>query len=1175
MSHDKIPALFSLHEKELRKNIDHNDSPFLGLFADFFKKTTREELIKIIHGFSRPFEDYIWNFNQFPALLTTLMTVEILEEFGASGKFDVYPHIERLLNVKLTWPEKQRLWETYRRACMRLGLSVSPRTSGTHFIVHEFLRQAGLPMRYAGRFSQRALKYANKVGIPDEGNPEEVKVWQQELVRSMKTSLPKIAQKAIDRDETCYYVGMFLSLYQRQDRTSEGLSRLEQSMLAPLLSAPESNRAGKKAKIPQVILRDFIEYGVLLPPGDKGTWRIDTGEDESSHYTTHGEERFIPFDEERLPPSVTLMDGDGVSWQYPLWDGGEENRLLIFMLPSGKLVKSAALPDKEISLEPGEYALLLRFCPKGEPEAERFSDTPKLFIKKKILLAPGDCIDLCYGPAKLTLKADEMPLLLWQNKPVRGVRGNEFYPANDLKLQVIIPEEMKATAAYFYLELRGEQLGEDVHIPVSCENDAHPMLDLAPWITSWKPGVARVQVALRRKGSGRLVVRRSIVIWNGLNAIEDRCSFQCTMQPMNEASDRCENLKWEPATGTYSYRDESNRFFKMAFKDTHRIHEFVWAVPGIFLSVVDYAGGRQTEKSIALGSTVSIKTTSRKMLKIYATQPAVLQLGEFSQSINFGRVGSYPLPLSNLQAYLGTGKNTLRMGCRDWSEPLDLINLVSPFTATAFKCHDDVAGKQVEMALSDPIEGIRIITENLLDGERAEIEFSDLTRIASAKERLFRDVVVSCFGSSPERVTLYISVNRWPPGLWLIHFHVKALGRWGMLCNEQLQFYAEGKAANNTIVAGRIHTLFDPLCREENETGDFGVKRETAEAKEALEMFHRLQHALFLRYAADIWHRLKWMEDYWVMICNEYLCRVKDGATLSSLLRLSTQWRDHAFQEGELPSLHLGILLPGMYGMYRNQYLIKGETRNSLMSIFKFMPRMGDLMGAFSSRDIEPSALFGFSNGALVAVKAESRPTGFSFTNYKTALGNLDISAKNHLLHDDQWIPGKGDFLGAVHYRYAEMKLKNAFESNLAIDSVIRGKALRMAREFSSKRLANFYIETEFADDSGIIDLGLWDALEKNPLDQSEEAITLREHYSAIIRFLSLFAQVCRMESRRPGTIDGFLDSFDGVSGLSVKACRESLAFLLYVGEDIFAFYLLLWEMIFTADYAHCKVVKA
>jgi len=1163
-----IPPLFSTHEKELRHYIDENDSSFLGLFADFFKEATRDELIKIIHGFSRPLSEYIASLHQYPALMATLITVVILEGFGKSGNFKVYGHIERLLNVKLSWSDKQKLWKAYRRACLKLGLSVSPRTSGSRYIVHEFLRQAGLPLGYAARFCERAIKYADRVGLPDEDNPEEVKLWQQKLVQTLNPPFSKIVKEAVDRDETGYYVDIFISLYQNREQNPKDLSRLEKKLLDTILSIPQSRQSVKKASIPQVIFRDFIEYGVLFPPGKKGNWVLDTGGHKSQH-PTRGEELFVPFDGQTLPPSVTLTDETGVSWHYDLWQEGQGNRLLIFSLPSGKLVQPAAITDKEISLEPGEYALMLRFPPRGEQDVERFCDEPKLFLKKQILLSPGETMDLYNGPVKLTLKADEMPLLLWQSKPVQGVKGNVFYPAKDLTLKVIIPEEMRTTEAEFYLELRSNQLGEEIHVPLKFKDENHLDIELGPWIKPWKPGVARLQVILRRGKSGRLVVRRSIVIWSGLKEIENRCAFKCAHLPHNLDLDRCENFKLYSENQTYSYKDETNRFFKIVFKDTHRFHEFVWAVPGVFMGLVNYSEGRQTEKNIAAGTTLSVKSASRTMLKIYATTPATLTMGSYSQQVNFQQLGSFTISLANLQAYMGSGKNTLFMSCEEWADPFPLVHLVSPFTAMGFYCNDHGGGKKIEIELAEAIQGIRIIAENLLDGTQSEIEFST---ISMEKDTLVPGIVLTCFCDTPGRLTLYASGNQWPTGLWLIHFHVKASGRWGMLTNENHQFYTEGQLSYANVVDQQIHAMFAPLCPNSEDINEIDFEWEK-DGKEAMDMFHRLQHALFPRYVADIWHRLVWLEETWRMICKKYLSRLENGDKLSSLLRLSTRWRDNSLQEGELPSLHMGAMLPRMYGLNRNQYRIKGDISNSLLSVFKIMPHMGNLVERFSSDDLGIAVLLGFPNFQDVSTKL-AKPIGFSWDLYKTGLIYRNLPEKSHLLFDEQWIPGNGDYLGPIHYRYAVMKLKQAFENNLVINSLIRGKALAMVREFTSKTLGNYCSHNSMDDFSGTMDLGLWEEGDDTPRDLSEEAATLREHYGAIIHFLSLFAQVCRMECRQPGTINTLVHSFEKIPVLNVKECQESLAFLLYVGEDIFAFYLLLWEMIFTADYSYCTVIK-
>lgn len=1194
-----IPPLFSIHEKELKQYINENDSAFLGLFADFFKEATREELEKIIHGFTRPLGEYIANLHNYPALMATLMTVVILEGFGKSGDFKVYSHIEKLLGVSLTDTDKKNLWKAYRHACLKLGLSVSPRTSGSRYIVHEFLRQAGLPLGYVTNFCARAIKYADRVGLPDEDNPEDIKLWQQKLVQSLKQPFSKIAREAIARDETGYYVGKFISLYRNKNQETAHLSRLETKMLETILHTPQTRRSVKKAIIPQVILRNFIEYGVLFPSAEKGSWLLDTGEHQSRH-AIRGEEVFVPFDGETLPPSVTLTDDTGVSWQYDLWREGRNNRLLIFSLPSGKLFQAAAITDKEISLEPGEYALMLQFPPRGDREVERFSDDPELFVKKQILLTPGDTLDLCHGPVKLTLKADEMPLILWRNKPVRGVKGNIFYPADDLTLQVVIPGEMKTADAEFYLELRSDQLGEKIHVPVKlepkdrydedcggddddryddmnnsenaddgndggdCKPSLHiPDIELGPWLKQWKPGVARVQVILRRGGSGRLMVRRSIVIWNGLKTIENRCIFKCDRFPDNLDSKRSENLNPDRENNTCTYRDETNRFFKMVFNDTHQYHEFAWAVPGIFLGVIDYADGCRTEKNITPGTTISVKTASRKMLKIYAAAPATLTMGNYCRKIDFSRVGTFTIPLGNLQADMESGKNTIFMSCDAWTAPLALAHLVSPFTAINYSCDDHAGGKKIEMELAETILGIRIVAENLLDGSAVEKELA--TDSTAAQATLLPGVVLSCFYQPPGGLTLYVSGNKWPSGLWLMHFYIKASGRWGMLTKENNQIYAEGRLSRDNEVRQQIQAMFQPLCPHAKDVDDMPFHHDP-DGADAMEMFQRLQHALFPRYAAEIWHRLVWLEHTWSNICQTYLNRITDGKIISSLLRLSTRWRDDSLQEGELPSLHLGAMLPRMYGLDRNQYRIKGEISNSLLSVFKIMPGMANPARRFAKEDLEIAALAAFSNIQEV-MQNMTNPSGFSWDSYKAGLKSVTILEKKHLLYDDQWIPGRGDYLGVLHYQYAVMKLEEAFENNLPIPSMIRGKALSLVREISSGFWCSNGNIADNADTGASMDLGLWED-ENEPREHSEEAVTRREHYQGIIRFLSLFARECRKECRHPGSIDALLNALEKIPGLTPGECRESLAFLLYVGEDIFAFYLLLWELILTADHS-------
>ena len=69
-----------------------------------------------------------------------------------------------------------------------------------------------------------------------------------------------------------------------------------------------------------------------------------------------------------------------------------------------------------------------------------------------------------------------------------------------------------------------------------------------------------------------------------------------------------------------------------------------------------------------------------------------------------------------------------------------------------------------------------------------------------------------------------------------------------------------------------------------------------------------------------------------------------------------------------------------------------------------------------------------------------------------------------------------------------------------------------------------------------------------------------------MIQFLSVFAQVCRHDVRNPGVLQSFIHKLSGQVANGLNELQGVLGYLLFIGEDIFAFYLLLWEVVFQAD---------
>ncbi|OPX18823.1 MAG: hypothetical protein BZ151_12550 [Desulfobacca sp. 4484_104] len=475
-----LPEFFQRFEKDLSQKIQTGKDPFLGLFADYLGSATKNLLLKELRSSSCPAENFIENLRYYPALISTLLIGALLEKFGQHGHFEVYPIFEELFGDSLqSTTTKQKLWKNFRWASLSLGLPVSHRLSGTHYMVDEYLYQAGLPLRYVENFTEVALRYSSRIGLPDEDDPEEIRLWQQGLVTRLSDPFPKTARKAVENDDGCYYTCIFTHLLTNPPADEDGLSIFEKRMRKAIQSGPSTARVFRSA-IPQLVIRD-LEYGVLLPAVEEATWKITVSyhdsDEETKIFTSYGEERFEPFGEE-LPADVDIENNSGFKWQYKVWEDEKNNRLLIFSQPDGKLVSRSSLAKKEIYLNPGNYRLLQRFPAAGDDGLEPMSEEPALYVRE-INLLPGSVIPISRGPATLQIKPHNIPTLNWVGDPLRGIKGNELYASENLQLMVSLPAEFLASDHDFELRFKSAELGDEIILEPEVEPNGQVNIDVA------------------------------------------------------------------------------------------------------------------------------------------------------------------------------------------------------------------------------------------------------------------------------------------------------------------------------------------------------------------------------------------------------------------------------------------------------------------------------------------------------------------------------------------------------------------------------------------------------------------------------------------------------------------------------------------------------------------------
>jgi hypothetical protein len=200
---------------------------------------------------------------------------------------------------------------------------------------------------------------------------------------------------------------------------------------------------------------------------------------------------------------------------------------------------------------------------------------------------------------------------------------------------------------------------------------------------------------------------------------------------------------------------------------------------------------------------------------------------------------------------------------------------------------------------------------------------------------------------------------------------------------------------------------------------------------------------------------------------------------------------------------------------------------------------------------MHPAAAAGFTNFA--AIQRGAFPQGFSSQRYVEALRASGNSWEDSLKLTDEFLPGPHEWLGPLHYKSAYREMEQAYDRSLGGNEIRRGQALGLCRHLQQRI-------PRFADSRLKLVRGHKPNL--SPWDDSFDAIfpeteQRRENLDQVAHFLSMFAYHCRAEVREPRSFERFLGLLRA-TGLPIAPC---ISYLLQIGEAVFLFYLILWEL--------------
>ncbi|PNU19690.1 hypothetical protein C2E25_11345 [Geothermobacter hydrogeniphilus] len=1134
-------------EKSLQQAIRQGEFPFLGHYADCLYEVLKESIAAGLKATGRPLRLYLDCLQRWPAVFATYLIQYVAEGFGTHGNHEVYPFIQKALKTELTLREKEKLWEAVRSACLRLGMSVSPRRSGSNYMVEEYLRQAGVPLRYVEELAQQMSSHAGDVGCPDDDDPASILLWQQGL-RHRVRYMSKSVQKAIEADDEGFYTRLFLKIRDGLYLPDENSPEIEKRLALGLEKSQAKTHSGQSPvlAIPKILFRDGL-LGVELPPGEDSTWRVECNGCKEEHAGLL-EARFVPFSES-LPGKVAVSDlHSGKQTSAELWEDDRNNRFLVFS-ENGDLKGRGRLGQEEaLLLEPGEYDLLLRFEPSNlDDQLECLADEHELFVYR-MSLDPAGSFEIQRGPARACFKADTKPALVWTGQKYRGVQGNELFASHGLCLDVKVPEELFVDADTRYvLKLQPGTLGPAVEVPVCFEDGGRFRIDMEDYCTQWSPGLTRLLVELKREGFQRAETRSAINVWNGLKGVRNRTQFICTKLPpeTNLLFPECDNVKVDHDNGLITFRNEDQRLFRMVFQVTDRRKQpFTWSVPGVFMQLLDYQDQGTIERPLKKGSTLSVSVRSREVLEIFSSSNGVFQLGKYRKPADFDRVGRVRIPLAGLVDFLGPGADTLIFIDHNSQVHEDLLRLVAPHQILDFRTSQHVDKYVLRFSTRDEVEEVSLIIKDMITGWKKEL--SVRCNASKVQGDGSFSVWLSCSSSRQDMThehELEFFLENWPNGAWIISLSGKINGRWGRFSNVRNDHYAVGLP----VVGNQIY-------KSAEVNWSYIKDLSTAEKENILKRIHR---RLLDCYAPEAWREIEWLGFLWARLTDEF---ADEETPRLRIITLAEEVHDDSSDPSWVPLFSLVSKFPKLYSQlgktYRNL-----PNRRQLMSL-KCLMVLGEMkygvLPLLQNGTLNNMAAFGFSNPREMQLGRP--PKKFSLSGFEEALKMEDLSERLRLLRQHEWQPGEGDYLGALHYRFASEKLTQNYRASMTGNEYRRGKALSLCRNLRTISLQG--APSHLTSGPGFLNLS-------TAIYDEEAQISVEEdHIEHITRFLSHYARACRWEIRCPGTLETVQQK--AIEHLGSKEDFDLvLGYLLVLGKDLFMFYLMMWEAAFKADVDH------
>ncbi len=1118
--------------------------PFLGLYTDLFPAKDRQYLRDKALDPSRPIGSVVRGLAQWPAVFATYLTIHIVENYGTSGDARVYPFIREALGLTqrdLNPAERERLWSAYRSACVILGLTVLPKQTTDRDMVGEYLHQAGVPTSFVDRLVSQFVAISEELGCPDSEDNEALQVWHEQLKPRIRY-LQKPVQHAIDTDDGVYYARLFLRVLPLQTQ-EECQTDVERSVFSAIRKTIGFGTKIQKASIvPEVQFRDG-ELGVMLPANAAGQWTVrfvehdDTSESLVSSHSVP-EAMFLPCPA-RLPKAVEVSDRR-VSFSLPIWQSAGDNQLLIFN-SAGRLISKGHLGGTSLTVNPGTYGLLVRWKASELGDAAfPISENPLLY-EATVTISAGETKQLRRGPTSIDICGRTVPSLEWLSRPYVGLTGRAIYASETLAVSLSIPEDIAEAAILGHELLISSSGAPAAVIPIDRVSAVSSHISLGSTLSTLSPGLARISIRLRRVDiPNRSLATVSGLVWIGLQDAGVGYFRVTTTAAFGNLDQRSsENIQIDGTRLACSDREQ--RFFRLIFNlSSQDALAFTWPVPGTFLVLEETKGGASVEHPIPKGDVLLVRAGSRQKLKIYSSDGGTLTLGDMRRDIRSAMLGGAQLYLSGLVEFLSPEHQTLRL--RSFSTGLedDLVRLITPHQAIKFESNRVADTYKIRFTVFGQLTRVQIHGQEIMTGTIVDITVT-ADEISVSGNPFTNASLATLRDDGKTEAELCFHIPDWDPGAWALSLQLQLDSRWGQLVN-----------ARGDIFAGSMQIGGDAYRT--------GAIIHAATIEQRLDIFQRLVEWTLDCYALESWRDLSWMDDAWDQAAEAL---APDAPRqVHRLLGLAFKTVPDTASASWVPLKSVTARLLLLFALPLEHYRGLSAGRNVTRALLGMTDQLAsDDRLLFTEHFFDSVLLFGFRNGAQIARGKLISLGDFSVVRFMEVACTAPTSERARIVSNMEWAPAPGDYLGVRHYWWAIERLTEKLESAQAGNDQRKGNALRLASRVANVKAPGIHPSLAAGHLAQATSLGL---MQQRASDDEVDQVT--ENIADTVDLISVIAYVLRLETRRSGSLHESLQNMAKLISTSPKHLESIIGFVLYVGLDLFIFYLALWELVLNRD---------